>query len=171
MASRTIRPAKRRASRTRKAEPVQAQPAPPAYARGNPLTHTVNFTDDSGQPWLVYLEPCPATPSLWPNAAVIPGRRIRFDSHELSLAVTPVPAGAPFLSADRLKALFEAATPIGDPPPPAPVPPRPAAEPGSIKAAEIQAEIDTWRDRALRFAAPALGLALVFRDLVLPRRS
>ena len=169
MTAHTKHPVRRRTSRSRKVELPPAPPAPPAVARGNPLTHSVHFVDAQGTPWLVYLEPGPVSPSLWPNAAVIPGRRLRFDSHEQSLIVSSVPAGAPFLSQERLQALFEGAVPVEEP--------RPAVaavrsvEPGSVSASDFAFPFDTWTDKLLRFAAPALGLALALRDLVLPRRS
>lgn len=169
MTAHTKHPVRRRTSRSRKVEVPAAPPAPPAVARGNPLTHSVHFVDAHGTPWLVYLEPGPTSPSLWPNAAVIPERRLRFDSHEASLIVTPVPAGAPFLSQDRLLALFEGAVPVAPARPSAPA--VRAVEPGSVSASDFAFPFDTWTDKLLRFAAPALGLALALRDLVLPRRS
>ena len=46
-----------------------------------------------------------------------------------------------------------------------------SVEPGSVSASDFAFPFDTWTDKLLRFAAPALGLALALRDLVLPRRS
>ena len=77
--------------------------------RGNPLTHSVNFTDARGTCWLVYVEPAPPEPALWPNAAVIPGRRLRFDSVEPSVMASPFPAGAPFLPERTLQTLLDQA--------------------------------------------------------------
>ena len=125
MSTRTTRTPKR-APRSRKAtakpEPVQApapalesepppqpQPAKPPYARGNPLTHSVTFIDASGTCWLVYVEPAPPAPALWPNAAVIPGRRLRFDSVDRSAMASPFPAGAPFLPERTLQLLLDQA--------------------------------------------------------------
>jgi hypothetical protein len=127
MSTRTTRTPKR-APRSRKAsskpEPVQAPapvpalesepspqplPAKPPYARGNPLTHSVTFIDASGTCWLVYVEPAPPAPALWPNAAVIPGRRLRFDSVDRSVMATPFPAGAPFLPERTLQLLLDQA--------------------------------------------------------------
>ncbi len=169
MTTHTTRPVRRRTSRSRKVEVPTAPPAPPAVARGNPLTHSVHFLDDHGTPWLVYLESGPASPSLWPNAAVIPGRRLRFDSHEASLIASSFPAGAPFLTHERLQAVFEAAVPVEASGPSTPA--VQVAEPGSVSASDIAFPFDSWTDKLLRFAAPALGLALALRDLVLPRRS
>ncbi len=125
MSTRTTRTPKR-APRSRKAsskpEPVQA-PAPalesepppqpklakPPYARGNPLTHSVTFIDARGTCWLVYVEPAPPAPALWPNAAVIPGRRLRFDSVDRSVMASPFPAGAPFLPERTLQLLLDQA--------------------------------------------------------------
>jgi len=121
MSTRTTRTTKR-APRSRKAEsklePVPApapalesepRPAKPPYARGNPLTHSVTFIDARGTCWLVYVEPAPPAPALWPNAAVIPGRRLRFDSVDRSVMASPFPAGAPFLPERTLQLLLDQA--------------------------------------------------------------
>ena len=95
-----------------------AAPPRPAYPRGTPLTDAVTLIDDAGTCWLVYVEPAPAETPLRRSAAVLPGRRLRFDSLERSLIVSTVPAGSPFLSDERLHRLLAGARPV---PPAAPV--------------------------------------------------
>ena len=114
MSTRSTRntPRPKRAPRSKAPEPTpvpapEPAPAKPSYARGNPLTHSVTFTDMSGTCWLVYVEPAPPEPALWPNAAVIPGRRLRFDSVDRSVTVSPFPAGAPFLQERTLQILLD----------------------------------------------------------------
>ena len=116
MSTRSTRntPRPKRAPRSKAPEPTPVPapapaPAKPSYARGNPLTHSVTFTDMSGTCWLVYVEPAPPEPALWPNAAVIPGRRLRFDSVERSVMASPFPAGAPFLQESTLQILLDQA--------------------------------------------------------------
>lgn len=124
----------------------------PSYARGNPLTHSLPFTDGDGACWLVYVEPAPPEPSLWPTSAVLPGRRVRFDSLEGSMVATPVPAGAPFLSQGRLQELLDSAEPIE-------VTARPGQE--AIPAPPIRST--GW------FASAAALVLLLIRDTILPR--
>jgi hypothetical protein len=116
MSTRSTRntPRPKRAPRSKAPEPTpvpvpapEPAPAKPSYARGNPLTHSVTFTDMGGTCWLVYVEPAPPEPALWPNAAVIPGRRLRFDSVDRSVTVSPFPAGAPFLQERTLQNLLD----------------------------------------------------------------
>ena len=91
-------------------------PAPPvtrpAYPRGNAHTDWVAITDADGTSWLCYVEPVTPEESFRRSAAVLPGRRLRFDSLERSLCVSSVPAGAPFLSEARLHQLLAEAGPL-----------------------------------------------------------
>lgn len=141
MSTRSTRntPRPKRAPRSKAPEPTPVpapapEPVKPPYARGNPLTHSVNFTDMSGTCWLVYVEPAPPEPALWPNAAVIPGRRLRYDSVDRSVMVSPFPAGAPFLQERTLQMLLDQQTPTRITAPastPAPIPAERAAAPAS----------------------------------------
>jgi hypothetical protein len=79
----------------------------------------VGVTDSTGTCWLAYLEPAPPEKPLRRSAAVLPGRRLRFDSLDASLVVSAIPAGAPYLSAERLRGLLADARPV----PAAPAPP------------------------------------------------
>ena len=115
--------------RTRKARQRERTPSratrvlitpPPRrpYPRGNPLTDSVTVTDGAGIAWLAYVEPAPSETPLRRSATVLPGRRLRFDSADVSLIVSPIPAGSPFLTEDRLRALLGRAEPIPRPEPP-----------------------------------------------------
>jgi hypothetical protein len=108
-----------RKSRRRGRNPSLARPVPPAapadrpaFPLGNPHTDWVAVPDAQGTCWLAYVEPAPPEQSFRRSAAVIPGRRLRFDSLERSVAVAPVPAGAPFLSELRLQRLLADAVPL-----------------------------------------------------------
>jgi hypothetical protein len=81
----------------------------------------VTIIDPAGTAWLAYVEPAPAEKPFRRSAAVLPGRRLRFDSVDTSLMVSPIPAGAPFLTDVRLLELLARAQPI---PPPATAPTR-----------------------------------------------
>lgn len=85
----------------------------PNYPRGNPLTEWMPFTDGDGVCWLAYIEGTPPPPRrrLW-TQAVIPGRRLRFDSATESRFTTRVPAGSPFLADARLQSLLDEAQPV-----------------------------------------------------------
>lgn len=177
--------------------PVEA-PAPPkpSYARGNPLTHSVTFTDLSGTCWLVYVEPAPPEPALWPNAAVLPGRRLRFDSLESSVTVSPFPAGAPFLQEQALQLLLEQAKTTGrgaatarestapvrarrepgraartrQAPPPAPAPTL-TLEPVREQLASVVSSRTGWTYHLSRLVQPVALVLVVIRDMILPRRG
>ncbi len=197
MATRTTRTTKRapRAKAVQQA-PVPAmppEPAKPPYARGNPLTHSVTLVDSSGVCWLVYVEPAPPQPALWPNAAILPGRRLRFDSVEHSLTVMPFPAGAPFLQEQALLHLLDQARTGSSQPVPVPVARvrTPLPEPQHIIAAPTSAVdvpppvIDPVRQRLTslvnsrsgwtyqlsRMVQPVTLVLVVIRDMILPRRS
>ena len=108
-----------RQSRRRGRKPSALQPvhpvAPahrPGYPRGNPHTDWVAVSDAQGTCWLAYVEPAPPEETFRRSAAVMPGRRLRFDSLERSVAVSPVPAGAPFLPEFRLQRLLADAAPL-----------------------------------------------------------
>lgn len=88
------------------------------YPRGNPLTESMPFTAYDGVYWLAYVEGVPADPPpRWRHRAVIPGRRLRFDSAFDSRVSPVLPAGSPFLPEAVLRELLEAAEPV---PPPHP---------------------------------------------------
>lgn len=108
-----------RTSRRRGRTPSRATPVTPgtplsrpAYPRGNPLTDWVGMTDAAGTCWLAYVEPAPADAPLRRSAAMLPGRRLRFDSLDASLVVSPIPAGSPYLSEARLQRLLSEAGPV-----------------------------------------------------------
>ena len=193
MSTRTTRTTKR-APRSKAVEPapVPVAPAKPSYARGNPLTHSVTFVDSSGTCWLVYVEPAPPLPALWPNAAVLPGRRLRYDSLEHSVTVSPFPAGAPFLQEQALQLLLDQA--LGGSSSPAPLPvarvATPLPEPRHIVAApvaeaEVPAPVDPlrqqltsmvnsrsgWTYQLSRMVQPVTLVLVVIRDMILPRRG
>jgi hypothetical protein len=78
------------------------------------------FTDRDGVAWLAYVEGIPADPPpRWRHRAVIPGRRLRFDSAFDSRMSPLLPAGSPFLPEAFLRELLEAAEPLPPPPHPA----------------------------------------------------
>ena len=175
MSTRTTRPTKR-APRTRTPEAAPEQVAAlPSYARGNPLTHSVTFTDEGGTCWLVYVEPAPAEPALWPNAAVLPGRRLRFDSLDASATVSPFPAGAPFLHERTLQRLLtQARSPAGGManlphrPRPVAVPDLPA-EPMRQQLASVVASRSGLGYQLSRLAQPFALVLMVIRDMILPK--
>lgn len=77
------------------------------------------FTALDGACWLAYVEGIPADPPpRWRHRAVIPGRRLRFDSTFDSRVSSLLPAGSPFLPEALLRELLEAAETL--PPPPHP---------------------------------------------------
>jgi hypothetical protein len=182
MTVRTTRSRKRGTPRV--VEPV-APPPLPAFARGNPLTHSVTFTDTEGTCWLVYVEPAPPAPALWPGAAIIPGRRLRFDSVDVSATTMPFPAGAPFLQEAVLQQLLDRARAANGPVRPLPGPvlhrePAPAlrevpaiAEPApdSLRAqlADVVNANGGWSQKFSRLLEPAALLFMVVRDVILPR--
>jgi hypothetical protein len=152
----------------------------------------VNFTDTRGTCWLVYVEPAPPEPALWPNAAVIPGRRLRFDSVERSVMASPFPAGAPFLQERTLQALLDqaqsgsspAAPPATDIPTPRPARPRRAAaaavsvpepevapEPVRDQLTSMVSARSGWTYQLSRMVQPVALVLVVIRDMILPRRG
>lgn len=201
MRTRTTRTTKR----TPRSKAVEQAPAPvtspapakPSYARGNPLTHSVTFIDSTGTCWLVYVEPAPPLPALWPNAAVLPGRRLRFDSLEHSVTVSPFPAGAPFLQEQALQLLLDQARTGSSHPVPAPVarvatplpePRHVVTTPVATPVAEAEARppvLDPvrqqltsmvnartgWTYHLSRMVQPVTLVLVVIRDMILPRRS
>jgi hypothetical protein len=177
MPTRNSRPAKRRASRTKTREAPSQPSAPPlpSYARGNPLTHSVAFTDAGGTCWLVYVEPAPTGPGLWPGSAVLPGRRLRFDSLAQSLSATPVPPGSPFLSDARLQECFERSQPIEEMvTPPSPVNPRVNLSLESVPPVpDVQLfrtrDQRSWTHRVAGLAQSAVVLLAIARDAILHR--
>jgi len=196
MSTRTTRTTKRTPrSKAPQPTPVPAplpEPAKPSYARGNPLTHSVTFVDTSGTCWLVYVEPAPPEPALWPNAAILPGRRLRFDSLERSVTVSPFPAGAPFLQEHALQQLLEqaqsgpshlaiaparVATPLPAPAPrvhaPAPAieAPPPIAEPVRQQLTSMVNSRSGWTYQLSRMVQPVTLVLVVIRDMILPRRG
>jgi len=93
------------------APPVKQQQS--FYPRGNPLTETMPFTDPDGVRWLVYIEGVPPEPQRrrW-GQAVLPGRRLRFDSATESRTSIHVPAGSPYLTEERLQGLLDQTHPV-----------------------------------------------------------
>ena len=90
-------------------------PARPPYLLGVPLTDVMAFTARGGTCWTVYIEGIPSpAPRRWRSQTLLPARRLRFDSDSESRAITPVPAGAPFLSEARLQELLDRAAPVDD---------------------------------------------------------
>jgi hypothetical protein len=195
MSTRTTRTNKR-APRSKAVEsapvPVAAPaPAKPSYARGNPLTHSVTFVDTAGTCWLVYVEPAPPQPALWPNAAVLPGRRLRFDSLEQSVTVFPFPAGAPFLQEHALQLLLDQGRAGSTPVAPVARVATPQPEPRHIAVAPVaEAEIPApvldpvrqqltsmvnarsgWTYHLSRMVQPVTLVLVVIRDMILPRRG
>ena len=129
----------------------------PNYSRGNALTPTVNFVDRDRTSWLVYIEPGPAEPALWPNAALIPGRRLRFDSVDRSVMATgPIPAGAPYLGDQRLQVLLDEAEPVDE-----------GLEPYVTPMPADQRR--DWIGTLSRLIQPAALTLLVLRDALLSR--
>jgi len=169
------------------------EPAKPSYARGNPLTHSVTFVDTSGTCWLVYVEPAPPQPALWPNAAVLPGRRLRFDSLDQSVTVSPFPAGAPFLQEQALQQLLDQGqagsgapvatqvarvrTPQPEPrysvvtPTPEPDIPAPVMDPVRQQLTSMVNARSGWTYQFSRMVQPVTLVLVVIRDMILPRRG
>ena len=197
MRTRTTRTTKR-APRSKAVEqaPVPVtppEPAKPSYARGNPLTHSVTFVDTSGMCWLVYVEPAPPQPALWPNAAVLPGRRLRFDSLDRSVTVSPFPAGAPFLQEQALQQLLDLGlagsshpvsapvprvrTPLPEPrhsiavAPPEPDIPEPVVDPVRRQLTSMVNARSGWTYQLSRMVQPVTLVLVVIRDMILPRRG
>ena len=71
------------------------------------------LTASDGVLWLAYIEGLPPDPPrrLW-SQAVLPGRRLRFDSATESRVTTHLPAGSPFLADARLHILLDEAQPV-----------------------------------------------------------
>jgi hypothetical protein len=89
---------------------VSAVSRTPQYPRGNPLTESMEFKDRKGVVWLAYIEGAPLTQSEQRGrVAVLPDRRLRFDSAIESRFTSHVPAGSPFLAEARLQALLDEA--------------------------------------------------------------
>jgi hypothetical protein len=106
----------------------------------------------------VYIEPGPAEPALWPNAALIPGRRLRFDSVERSVIATAViPAGAPYLDDSRLQALLDEAEPVEEGREPLVVPAPADRAPGA------------WAGTLARLVQPAALAMIVLRDALIQK--
>lgn len=98
--------------------------SPEPRPRGCPLTELMPLSGPDGTEWVAYIEGVPPEPAgLLGRRAVLPGRRLRFDSAGESRTTGQVPAGAPFLAATRLVQLLAASDPF--PPPQAPA--RPSA--------------------------------------------
>jgi hypothetical protein len=87
---------------------------PSLFPRGNALTESMAFADREGVAWLAYIEGI-APPDHHAVNGRLPGRRLRFDSEDESRATTEVPAGAPFLSDERLQALLDRTQPVTAP--------------------------------------------------------
>ncbi len=147
------RTSRRRGRKLRRAMPLAlaGPPTRPAHPRGNPLTDSVNLTDAAGTSWLAYVEPAPAEPPLRRSAAVLPGRRLRFDSLDRSVVITPVPAGSPFLSDARLLGLLTEARPVPEPAPRVARPVLPARALRSLDwSGSVAGAVAAVRDAAVR---------------------
>jgi hypothetical protein len=78
-----------------------------------PLTDSSELTDRDGGRWLVYIEGVPRPAARFRTVpSGFPGRRLRFDSTAESRVVTPVPAGSPFLTDERLQRLLDRSEPV-----------------------------------------------------------
>jgi hypothetical protein len=183
------RKSRRRGQMTPPAQPTHpVAPADrPAYPRGNPHTDWVAVTDHQGTSWLAYVEPMAGEEPFRRSAAVLPGRRLRFDSLERSLVVSPIPAGAPFLADERLRRLLAAAEPLAAEPEPAaataPVRPLRSIDWGASLAGAVAAARDAaaaqWRGTAelrrlwvrglVHLVAPAALLLVVLWEAMLVR--
>jgi hypothetical protein len=86
--------------------------------RGIPLTESMPFTGRDGGQWLAYIEGAPPEHpwGMW-YRAMLPSRRLRFDSTTDSRIAESVPTGAPFLPEARLQLLLESARPLPPTPP------------------------------------------------------
>jgi hypothetical protein len=119
--------------------PDRSVSSSPLYPRGNPLTHSMPFTDRDGELWLAYIEGLPpAQPRWFWREAAMPGRRLRFDASKDSRVSSEVPAGTPFLSEARLQALLDGASPV-----PAPVS-RWAAQAGDLARTRQANRSERW---------------------------
>lgn len=88
---------------------------PSLCPRGNPLTESMPFADREGITWLAYIEGVASAEGHLPGNGRLPGRRLRFDSETDSRVTSELPAGAPFLSDERLQVLLDRAQAV--PPP------------------------------------------------------
>jgi hypothetical protein len=88
---------------------------PSLFPRGNSLTESMPFADREGVTWLAYIEGVAPPDHHHAVNGRLPGRRLRFDSEDESRATTELPAGAPFLSDERLQALLDRAQPVTAP--------------------------------------------------------
>jgi hypothetical protein len=133
---------------------------PTLIPRGVPLTDSMPFVARDGVRWLAYLEGfIPERPWVMWYRTLLPGRRLRFVSAGESRMITCIPAGAPFLSEDRLRTLLDNARPL----PPAP-PSRPSryspwrrnpvsnwtARAGDLGGAVMAESVRRWRQGAGR---------------------
>jgi hypothetical protein len=101
------------------------EPAPAIRPQGLPLTDTMPLTTADGVRWIAYVEGFPReSPRGFRDRAMLPGRRLRFDSASGSWISLVVPAGAPFLSPGRLTELLRRAQPYPPPYTPPRVPKR-----------------------------------------------
>jgi len=102
-----------RRSRSRSGAPrVVSASLTPFYARGNPLTESMEFTDRDGTDWLAYIESTQRAPGKQRgSASALPDRHLRFDSAAESRFTSIVPAGSPFLAEARLQSLLDEAQP------------------------------------------------------------
>lgn len=149
--------------------PVRPEPGPapppeePAALRprGEPLTPLMPFTGADGSGWIAYIEGVPPESlGLFGTRAVMPGRRLRFDTGDRSFVTGQVPAGSPFLPVERLAALLARAEPF-------PPPPGLALEPGRRPLVQrilerVRTEARRLRRRGARQLAawePVLALA------------
>ena len=88
---------------------------PSLCPRGNALTESMPFADREGIAWLAYIEGIASAEGHLPGNGRLPGRRLRFDSETDSRVTSELPAGAPFLSDERLQALLDRAQAVTAP--------------------------------------------------------
>jgi hypothetical protein len=89
--------------------PVTCRPPHPSSV---PLTDVMEFTAADGTCWSAYVEAIASDTPYRADPPLLPTRHLRFDSDAESRTVTPVPAGAPFLTESRLRTLLDHATPF-----------------------------------------------------------
>jgi hypothetical protein len=116
------------------------------YAAGVPLTDSMELTDRDGSHWIAYIEGVPLPRGRrWRRPTGFPGRRLRFDSVAGSRAVTPVPAGSPFLSDVRLQGLLDRSQPLD------------AIVAVTTPSAGWRSRLVEWQSRTARHAAAVLA--------------
>jgi hypothetical protein len=125
--------------------------------RGTPLTPTMELTAPNGVQWVVYIEGVPPV-RRWRllSQTLLPGRRMRFDSAREARVSPTVPAGSPFLSERRLRALLTAAAPL-----PPEQPPASCSAPSTHRRWELLgASVGAWCGQVSGYAARVSRMSL-----------